>query len=246
MTLILNLLVYRFFIVDSEAYLLVTWATWLFAVDMLWAPFIFNCNALEQAEVAEDWKHWENFLWREDVTGGRDLKSAAKDSWRAHFELENEVFKRTDMSTRFALIVRDIIWVILPLAILLEKNASSTESVRGHFWRATGVAMGEMILVLLLLFTLMGVGLMLLHLCCPKCMLRRRRACSRCAPRLWRCCCACVPKFGRKKRLALMMLACVCSWLILSLFLDYGNPLEVVAVRSARHETHCDAVRHFD
>jgi hypothetical protein len=231
MTLTLNLLVYRCFIVDPDAYFLVTWATWLFAIDMLWAPFIFNCNALDRAEVAEDWKVWESFLWREDIAGDRDLKDAAKDSWRAHFELENEVFKKIDMSTRVVLIMRDVIWVILPLAILLEKNASSTESIKGYFWRSTGVAMGEAMFVLVLLFTLLGLVLMLLHCCFPKCMRRWRRQCSRCAPQLGHCCCKCVPKFGRKKRLTTMLIGCAFSWLILSLLLNYGNPMEVVAVR---------------
>ena len=39
MTLMLNLIVYRFFIVDVDDYVFVTWSTWLFAIVLLYAPF---------------------------------------------------------------------------------------------------------------------------------------------------------------------------------------------------------------
>jgi hypothetical protein len=62
------------------SYGVVTWATWLFAVNLLFAPFIFNCNALEQHEVKKDWDAWGKFLWREEKQG---------DSWLAYFEVRD-------------------------------------------------------------------------------------------------------------------------------------------------------------
>lgn len=56
MTLMLNLIVYRFFIVDVDDYVFVTWSTWLFAIVLLYAPFFFNCLALDRHEVLEDVK----------------------------------------------------------------------------------------------------------------------------------------------------------------------------------------------
>jgi hypothetical protein len=49
-TLFLNLLIYLQFIVDSSQYMAVSWATWLFALDLLYAPFIFNCLALDRGK----------------------------------------------------------------------------------------------------------------------------------------------------------------------------------------------------
>ena len=47
-TLVLNLVVYSWFIVDSTTYAAVSWSAWLFALDLLFAPFFFNCLALDQ------------------------------------------------------------------------------------------------------------------------------------------------------------------------------------------------------
>eukprot|EP01047_Picozoa_sp_COSAG01_P090916 COSAG01_NODE_22645_length_847_cov_1.189840_1_plen_269_part_10 len=117
MMLVLNLLVYRCFVVETDDYMSVMAWTWVFAATLLWTPFFFNCNALDRAEVLKDWQEWENFLWREDVAGDRELKEAAKDSWRAYFEFENEVFLNVSMYTRATFIARESVYAILALCI---------------------------------------------------------------------------------------------------------------------------------
>lgn len=235
MTLFLNLLVYRFFIVDPDSYGYVTWATWLFALDLLFAPFIFNCLALDRAAVLKDVEEWGKFLWRDDRqvmanVNNKNLAAAAKESWRAYFLAENAVYTTVDIWTRLSMISRDIIWVILPLAILLERNATSTENVSGHFWRATGVGLGTM---LVYASAVLG-GLVLLVLiweelatCCQcVCSCRRKLQWRRLqqASNSFMC------KSRKAKRYALVLFSVVIGWTVVSLFLDYGKPLEVVSI----------------
>ena len=64
-----NLCVYRCFIVDTSAYAAVSWSTWMFALVLLYAPFVFNCSALDHDEVQKDLMAWKDFIWRDDVHG---------------------------------------------------------------------------------------------------------------------------------------------------------------------------------
>ena len=57
-----NLIVYRLFIVDPDSYFSVTWSTWAFALVLLYAPFAFNCLALDGSEVARDVSAWSGFI----------------------------------------------------------------------------------------------------------------------------------------------------------------------------------------
>ena len=43
--LVLNLIVYRYFIVAPDVYFSVTWPTWLFVLDLLFSPSLFNFMA---------------------------------------------------------------------------------------------------------------------------------------------------------------------------------------------------------
>ena len=154
-------------------------------------------------------------------------------SWRAHFEYETADYKTISIWSRLILISRDLIWVILPGAILLEKNSSSTESVSGHFWRSTGVAMGETLGLALCIFVVTGFATMLLLGYYPKhvrgCCRGFKRQCSFAIN-----CCACTHHKSRIcRRFSVLALSGMVSWSLLSLFLDYGNPWEVLAVYTA-------------
>ena len=247
MTLVLNMVVYRFFIVDVNDYAFVTWSTWLFALDLIFAPFIFNCLALDRKEVTKDIEAWSKFLWRDDrqvlnegvASGRKNLAEAAKESWRAYFLAENDVYTTIDIWTRLSLIFRDLIWVILPLGILLERNASSTENVSGFFgfWRAAGIGIGTC-----LFYGIGGCGVLgLLVLIwdevaaanwwpdCCRCSCRRQlnRASNCCigGSRSGVCC------HSRKvKRYCLVGIATLIMWTLLSLFMNYGKPLEVMSI----------------
>lgn len=234
MTLFLNLLVYRFFIVDPDSYAYVTWATWLFSLDLLFAPFIFNCLALDRVAVLKDVDEWGKFLWRDDRqvqanASNKNLAEAAKESWRAYFLHENAVYTTVDVWTRLSMICRDLIWVVLPLAILLERNATSTENVSGHFWRATGVGLGTVLvyslavlggLVLLVLFWEELATKFNMCSCRRKLQWRRLQQASE----------SCMCQSRKAKRYALVLISVVIGWTVVSLFMDYGKPLEVVAI----------------
>jgi hypothetical protein len=243
MTLMLNLIVYRFFIVDVDDYVFVTWSTWLFAIVLLYAPFFFNCLALDRHEVLEDVKAWGKFLWRDDrqvrnekiASGRKSLGEAAKESWRAYFLEENKVYTTIDVWTRLSMIARDLIWVVLPLAILLERNASSTETVSGFFgfWRTAGIWLGTVLFWGLGCFGVIGLAVLFWEeaaasehcSCCCSCRRQINRVSMGCCRR------SSSKIVSRKvKRYCLVFVATILAWTLTSLFLDYGKPLEVVSI----------------
>jgi callose synthase len=122
-TLTLNLLVYWQFIVDQSQYLAVSWATWLFALDLLYAPFIFNCLAFDRTEVEKDLNAWRKFIGRNDLVDPNM-------SWRAHWEDANSIYNNLSTTQKANLICRNLFWLILALAIIVENLGSSTE----HLW----------------------------------------------------------------------------------------------------------------
>eukprot|EP01043_Picozoa_sp_COSAG02_P067817 COSAG02_NODE_11038_length_1807_cov_1.112412_1_plen_466_part_10 len=244
MTLTLNLLVYRFFIVDPDSYASVTWATWLFALNMMYAPFLFNCLALDRTAVLKDVEEWTSFLWRDDrqVQANvkvKNLAAAAKESWGAYFLAENAAYTTVDVWTRLSLIGRDFIWIVLSLAILLERNATSTENVSGHFWRAIGVGFGTMlvyalgVLVALVLLVLFWEELAATKYCRCLCSCRKRSQWRRLQQTSFvrsvrspvPCC-----RSRRAMRVARVIFFALMVWTVASLFIDYANPLEVVAI----------------
>jgi hypothetical protein len=270
-TLVMNLLVYRFFIVSPESYGSVTWATWLFAVDLLFAPFIFNCLALDRKSVETDIVKFSKFLWRDSAeTQKKNRGEAAKESWRAYFVSENAGYQTIDLWTRLSLIARDLIWIVIPLAILLERNASATENVEGHFWRAVGVALGTVLTGVLSTLAVLGILAMILYSvyrnsdCVRKCVdpistcindeccginYSKKSSCfccrcftfcsdetaepTRCRKLLAFCemflTCYCF-RARKAKRFALMVIFLLCLWIFVTLFTDYGQPLEVVSI----------------
>jgi callose synthase len=119
-TLFLNLIVYLQFIVDSSQYFAVSWATWLFALDLLYAPFIFNCLALDRTEVEKDLESWQKFIRRNDMVDPTL-------SWRAHWEDNNSIYNNLGRWQRINLICRNFFWLILALSILVENLGSSVE-----------------------------------------------------------------------------------------------------------------------
>jgi callose synthase len=112
-TLIGSLVVYRIFIVDPELYLSVTWPTWLFALDMLFAPLFFNFQAFDHAKILEDLHNWHSFM---SMRSDDPTKS-----WHAFFEAESDLFANADAWQRLNLILRNIVWLILAVLICLNK-----------------------------------------------------------------------------------------------------------------------------
>lgn len=154
------------------------------------------------------------------------------------------MYTRQSICTRLSLVVRDIIWVIIPVAILLERNASSTESVNGHLWRTAGVALGLVLCCVLVVGTVLVISIMTFRLkgrktwrkcvrgcaCCKRdararenLRIRRRRCCSIHSCR----------HSSRTKRFLLLAAGIMLIWSLISLFVDYGKPLEVLAVYCA-------------
>ena len=89
MGLCMHLVVYRFYIADPNAYAGVSWASWLFALDLLYAPFIFNCKAFDHDCVRSDIEVWQQFMSRTDL-------SDPNKSWRAHFNDSNAMFVHSE------------------------------------------------------------------------------------------------------------------------------------------------------
>jgi callose synthase len=112
-TLIGSLVVYRFFIVEPDLYLSVTWPTWLFALDMLFAPLLFNFQAFDHNKIVMDLQSWHNFM---------NMRSDdPNQSWRAYFVEESDLFANADAWQRLNLILRNIVWLILAALICLNK-----------------------------------------------------------------------------------------------------------------------------
>eukprot|EP01045_Picozoa_sp_COSAG04_P007403 COSAG04_NODE_386_length_15303_cov_3.425151_7_plen_1858_part_00 len=120
--LTLNLLVYRVFIVDPNQYFAVTWATWLFALVVLYAPFLFNCLAFDRSEVEKDLESWSKFIRRNDMVDPNA-------SWRAHWEDNNSIYSNLGTWQKANLIARNLVWLLLALAIILENLGSKVESM---------------------------------------------------------------------------------------------------------------------
>eukprot|EP01052_Picozoa_sp_SAG31_P075288 SAG31_NODE_34470_length_332_cov_1.321888_1_plen_110_part_11 len=56
--LILNLVVYRFFIVSPDDYWNVMWPSWVFALGLMFSPSFFNFMAFDHTKVGEDLVDW--------------------------------------------------------------------------------------------------------------------------------------------------------------------------------------------
>eukprot|EP01047_Picozoa_sp_COSAG01_P004077 COSAG01_NODE_130_length_24912_cov_83.574175_12_plen_409_part_00 len=167
LSLVLNLLVYRAFIVDPDRYLAVSWSTWMFALVLLYAPFIFNCSALDAREVAKDMEQWREFIWRDDLQGHK----IEEESWRAHFDSTNQVYDNLSFNQRLQFILRNMMLFVMPIAILIYKNANNMHIT---FWKKVATAFG---LTMLPTFVVLLFLVMPLLFCIN--MSRKGRACLR-------------------------------------------------------------------
>lgn len=221
--LICHLLVYRLFIIDADSYLSVTWSTWAFALVLLYAPFVFNCLAFDSAEVANDSRAWTDFIHGS--------------GWRKHFDAQTENFTRLSTVQKFTFIGRDIIFVLIAIAILLEKNASMIQT---GFWREAGVAMGTVGFV----FGITGTVVVLIVICIANgCGYRGKvclRRCSRISLTSLLLCqgenCGRLQAFvsWKSRRRVRLMLLIICGvflpWVITSVILNYKRPTEIFSI----------------
>ena len=118
---------YRCFIVSPNIYLSVTWPTWLFALDLLFAPFLFNFLAFNHESVTEDLMLWKKFM----NTSSRDETK----SWKAYFDDENAAYSTIGGWQKCNLIGRNLMWVVLPAGILVNKYVLLTAPGTDGSWK---------------------------------------------------------------------------------------------------------------
>ena len=225
LNLVLNLVVYRMFIVDPTDYAGVAWGTIMFALVLLYTPFVFNCSAFSHEKVEADVESWRKFIGRSDLKRTKNDK-VEEQSWRAHFDFTNAGYDNLSTAQRISFIARNLIWLIIPIAILLEKNASSMQT---GMWRTVGevvgitlliapVALGLVVAITLLVGrthgSLHGIGLF--KRCCRTVT---RSLCAR-----W------LLKSHRRTRFLGLAATFVAVMMLLSLLFSYDDPTSICAI----------------